>query len=90
MSAAVFVFSGKVWVLVRMRTPALVMTVTVLGLLLYVGCGGSPSTPQIRAYSGVGYPFVADFNHDGKADVLTAPSFDGPFGWRERSRRRRF
>jgi hypothetical protein len=35
MSAAGFVFSGKVWVLVRM--PALVMPVTVLGLLLYVG-----------------------------------------------------
>lgn len=80
MSAAGFVFSGKVWVLVRMRSPTLVMPVTVLGLLLYVGCGGSPSTPQIRAYSGVGYPYVADFNHDGKADVFTAPSFGDSTG----------
>ena len=80
MSAAGFVFPGKVWVMVRLRSPAPVMPVIVLGLLLYVGCGGSPSTPQHRAYSGVGYPFVADFNHDGKADVFTAPSFGDSTG----------
>jgi hypothetical protein len=28
----------------------------------------------------VGYPFVADFNHDGKADVFTAPTFGDSTG----------
>src|SRR5215469_6177787 len=79
MNATAFV-SGKVWVWLRMRSPALVMLVIVLGLLLYVGCGGSPSTPQARVYSGSGYPFVADFNQDGKADVFTAPTFGDSSG----------
>jgi len=53
------------------------MPVIVVGLLLYVGCGSpsSPPTPQVRVYSGAGYPVVADFNQDGKADVFTAPTF---------------
>jgi hypothetical protein len=86
MNATAFVLSGKVWVRVRMQSPALVMPVIVLGLLLCVGCGGGgspsppPPPPEVRVYSGAGYPFVADFNRDGKADVFTAVTFGNSYG----------
>jgi hypothetical protein len=67
-----------------MRSLALLMPMIVLGLLLCGGCGGSGSPPpppsQVRVYSGAGYPFVADFNQDGKADVFTAVTFGDSYG----------
>src|SRR5215475_13383186 len=80
MNTVAFLVLGSLSARARMRSPALVMPVVVVGLLLYVGCGGSPSTPQVRVCSGAGYPFVADFNQDGKADVFTAPTFGDSSG----------
>lgn len=81
MHVMAFVLSGKLWV---RRWSISVVPVIPLALLLYAGCGGNssptpppppPPPPQIQVYSGTGYPFTADFNLDGKPDVLTAPTF---------------
>ena len=66
-----------VWVRVHMRLPALVAPMMLLVVLSCVGCGGSgssssQSSPQDRKYVGQGQPWVADFNQDGKLDILTS------------------
>lgn len=90
MNSTGFVSSGNVWVRIRMRSPGLFMPAIVLGLLLCAGCGGGssspppppppPPLPQVKAYSGTGYPYAADFNQDGKADVLTVTTFGDSYG----------